>query len=98
MIIYYLANCDIDLTHYGFKEYEKYYGIRRNGWCRLRIDKQTKRITFDSIGNDELLVFATLFSIGVVSVVDRDEIKIQRLRKQIHNIQNKRIQARKKSE
>ena len=31
MIAYYLANCDIDLTHYGFKEYEKYYGIRRNG-------------------------------------------------------------------
>lgn len=98
MIAYYLTNCDIDLKHYGFKENDKCYGIMRNGWCRLRIDKQTRRITFDSIGNDELLVFATLFSIGVVSVVDKDEIKIQRLRKQIRNIQNKRNKAQKKNE
>lgn len=92
-IAYYLCECDIDLKDYGFKEYEKYYGIRRNGWCRLRIDKQTKRITFDSIGNDELLVFATLFSLGVIGVVDRDEIRIQKLRQQIYAIQNKRNKA-----
>lgn len=97
MIAYYFIG-DIDLMHYGFKEYEKYYGIRRNGWCRLRIDKQTKRITFDSIGNDELLVFATLFSLGVISVVDKDEIRIQKLKQQIYAIQNKRNKAQKKNE
>lgn len=69
MIRFYLVS-DTDLTKYGFKDYDRYWGIKRNGWCRIKIFKSDNHLTLDAPTNTDLLVLMKLYSDKVIKAVN----------------------------